>query len=68
VTQPVDYSARRRRIVEVVEAHKAMHSPGDYVLLMKALAAAGFDDVLVTVGRSVDGKVDLSIHDYGSRE
>lgn len=68
MTQPVDYSARRRRIVEVVEAHKAMHSPGDYVLLMKALAAAGFDDVLVTVGRSVDGKVDLSIHDYGSRE
>ena len=68
MTQPVDDPERLRRILKIVEAYKASHSPGDYVPLMKALAAAGFDDVLATVGRSVDGKVDLSIQDYGPRE
>ncbi|QBQ49559.1 MULTISPECIES: hypothetical protein [Brevundimonas] len=68
MTRPVDDPERLRRIREIFEAYKASHYPGDFVLLMDHLAAAGFDNVLVSAGLNAEGKMDVIIQDYGARK
>lgn len=66
MTVILNHSERRRRIVDIVEAYKASHSPGDLIPLMTALADAGFDHVVVTAGVNADGNLDLLIQDAGA--
>lgn len=66
MTAILNPSERRRRIMDIVEAYKAAHSPGDFIPLMTALADAGFDNVVVTAGVNADGKMDLLIQDAGA--
>ena len=68
MTQFTDYPERWHRILDIIEAYKASHYPGDVVPLMTSPAAARFDHVLVTTGLNAEGKMDLLIQDYGSRE
>lgn len=66
MTVILNHSERRRRIVDIVKAYKASHSPGDFIPLMTALADAGFDHVVVTAGVNADGNMDLLIQDAGA--
>lgn len=68
MTQLTDYPERRCCNLDIVEAYQASHYPGDAVPLTTSLAAACFDDVFVTTGINAEGKMDLLIQHYGSRE